>query len=295
MPSYNQFPGLIDTIKNLSEIGENQGLLSDIEFIVSDNNSTDGSAEYLSQLDTAYNVYLQPKNRGFLENIDFLFAKSTGKYIIFFGCGETFNVKLFANFLKFLKSCEFDFVALTPGSCNTQNSNSEVNYSSGIFAPIYSESISLNVIRREAYKHVIHAAPIKGSAWPHVERLLMLKLQFFGKNRAIVRNPFVNFYDEKTGWAQSPDAYTLALAHLDLLTRVIVKKCLNPALLVKFLIVSFISVPRAILQAKKYGLRFSIKVLPKILWSQRFNPIGALISILCMSLCISKAQKNGAR
>lgn len=83
MPTYNRREKALRQANNiLSQIKD----YPDIEFIISDNASTDGTSEYIKQncnVSSPLLLFRQPKNLGLVGNLYFLFKKAKGQYVWF--------------------------------------------------------------------------------------------------------------------------------------------------------------------------------------------------------------------
>ena len=151
-----------------------------IDFLVSDNASDDGTWEVISNSDVGQlenvSLYRQVSNIGFRRNIAFLAEKATGEYIWFLGAGETFNPDTLEALIQFLIKVKPQALIIE-GEVSPQSRSMEVIPTFSILQAgfPYSETISLNIFERLRAETFLSSPPTEGvgrESWPHLELAL---------------------------------------------------------------------------------------------------------------------------
>lgn len=94
--NYNNLEGLKKTIKSVFE-----QTYTDIEYIIIDGNSSDGSAEYLESLKNKFNYYLSEPDKGIYDAMNKGIDKVNGNYVLFLNSGDTlYNASVVEEFIK---------------------------------------------------------------------------------------------------------------------------------------------------------------------------------------------------
>lgn len=104
--SYNRGDMLLDAIQ---EILEYEG--DDIEIVISDNASTDGTWELLNDIhDKRVRIYRNEKNMGMLYNSMHLFTLAKGKYVMLMTDRDRINMKELFKFIKILEKIDKEVI-----------------------------------------------------------------------------------------------------------------------------------------------------------------------------------------
>ena len=112
IPSYNRLIRVRELVLSLLSLPE-----PDIEVIVLDNGSTDGTFDELKQItDPRFKLTANPENRGALFNMVNVFGYASGEYVVYSTDQDRTNVERLNEFKAFLRSypgvscgfCEFD-------------------------------------------------------------------------------------------------------------------------------------------------------------------------------------------
>lgn len=83
--NYNNFEGLKKTVESV--INQTYG---NIEYIVIDGSSTDGSAEYIKQMSPYFHYWVSEPDNGIYGAMNKGIAKATGDYVLFLNSGDAF-------------------------------------------------------------------------------------------------------------------------------------------------------------------------------------------------------------
>lgn len=105
LPTYNR----LNRFKELVEYLQNEKIFEydDLEIIISNNCSTDGTAEYIDSLDqNKFTIFNQESNLGLIGNIRFLITKASGKYIWVMGDNDKFYDHVIDQVLSTIKANE---------------------------------------------------------------------------------------------------------------------------------------------------------------------------------------------
>jgi glycosyltransferase involved in cell wall biosynthesis len=296
IPSYNQSIGLDATLANVIHGVEAGNHQQNVEVIVSDNCSSDDSWSVITKhLSGGLQAHRQEKNLGFTANIDYLARSANGTYIIFLGCGETFQEKWLDKLVEFLKRNTVSYLSLgTVGARPPKMANSTFAktaiplFVSGAFVPWYSEAISLNVMHRVSYMEVMGRPINFGDMWPHVERLLIIGSQTPASLRFSMRAPVIRFFDDRQGWATKVGSYKLALAHLQLIRVHCFAHGTQFGPWVKYMELTWLSVPRALVASRTMGLEFNKSVLNELRAAYGWHLIGLCWAAVALLLTARK-------
>lgn len=264
VPSFNDSAMLQKTLDNLLSIAE----IPNIEVVISDNNSTDNSREVLASFDKAsqgrFIEHVQKSNLGFRGNIAFLSSVATGDYVWFLGIGECINHAAIAPILEALNRYKpTNFVVsgivsneLSPfsGSLTVVSSKDEPS------TPLFSETISLNIIKRElALTSLQQGSSASGDYWPHLEAIL--EARGHEKERAnslFAAEPIVSISPNLDGWWFDRDgAYNLSLAQIEILAAHDREPVSTPWLKRRLYRMRAVGLGEIILRSRKNGKEFS--------------------------------------
>lgn len=108
IPSFNRVEQVQSLVNSLLSLPD-----EDIEVVVLDNASTDGTYQVLSQIrDPRFKLAANPENRGALYNMVNVFSLSTGTYVVYSTDQDKTNIERVADFKAFLQgkpsvSCGF--------------------------------------------------------------------------------------------------------------------------------------------------------------------------------------------
>ena len=82
IPTFNRRDRLVGAVNNIINC---IGKISDasIEILISDNKSDDNSSEAIKKINYPINLFTQPTNLGYDNNVKFLYDKAMGKYLFF--------------------------------------------------------------------------------------------------------------------------------------------------------------------------------------------------------------------
>lgn len=224
VPSFNDAAMLRETLTNLTPLTGHP----ELEILVSDNNSPDSSSEVLREFEKqvagSAQVYVQTANLGFRGNLGFLAAKSSAKYIWFLGIGERIETGAINDLLDILRKNEptnMVVSGIVSSKIPTPPARLAISESrSDATSPLYSETISLNILKREpAAESLGGNANSSGDFWPHLEVILeSLAAEGSAANTAFVRNPIVAIAPNADGWwFDRNEAFNLSLAQIRIL------------------------------------------------------------------------------
>ncbi len=108
IPTFNRVEFLKKNIDFFESLNFNA---NEIEILVSDNHSTDGTIEYLKTISNSYiKVHFQKKNIGALDNGLFLLNSSNANYIMFLGDDDYLDDKYLDEIIPFLRSNKFSCI-----------------------------------------------------------------------------------------------------------------------------------------------------------------------------------------
>lgn len=119
IPTFNRSKFLIKNLRNITDIIETNGLKNDINVIVSNNNSSDDTADQLSwfKIQNADNINMsyfnQKENIGAEKNILFLVGKSSSKYYMFLGDDDYFDSNYMLEVVKIIRKFK-NIMAIVP-------------------------------------------------------------------------------------------------------------------------------------------------------------------------------------
>lgn len=111
IPTYNRSHKLIDNIVCIEKYIIEDGLVDEIEILVSDNCSCETEKNNILSLipkvKTKCHFYFQDENIGFENNLLFLLKNSKGTYSMTLGDDDFFDINLFRLIIKYLKTGDF--------------------------------------------------------------------------------------------------------------------------------------------------------------------------------------------
>ena len=118
IPSYNRVKRVQELVRDLLSLPDD-----DIEVVVLDNASTDGTYDVLSRIsDPRFKLEANPENRGALYSMVNVFSFATGEFIVYSTDQDKTNKEYLADFKAFLRAnrslscgfCDFDVAPETP-------------------------------------------------------------------------------------------------------------------------------------------------------------------------------------
>lgn len=181
IPAFNQSMLLAQSLPVL--VSRLKSATFSFEILISDNASSDDSWKICSHWSTntkETRAFLQRTNLGFLGNIRFLVNNSTGKFVIFLGCGDLINVSLLNRVVPLLIEVQPHSLVsgvaahLSAESRHEPPTQSPINTtrlrSLSKNAP-YQEAISGNIFanRNGELSHQLARDFHTGDIWPHIE------------------------------------------------------------------------------------------------------------------------------
>ncbi|MFY7756771.1 MAG: glycosyltransferase family 2 protein [Flavobacterium stagni] len=187
--NFNNKSGLIRTSDSVLK----QTFRNQIEWIVVDGGSTDGSVDYLESISSSIGILISEKDEGIYDAMNKGFALSAGEYLLFLNSGDTFHAS--------------DVVALTIGFINEytkiHGKKPEAMYGDTQFVSPQGDSIGL-------------ISQLKPQPFPKV---LTAKSFRFGMNIChqslfLHRSVFVPFNDKKYRLAADVDSIIASLKRL---------------------------------------------------------------------------------
>jgi hypothetical protein len=124
IPSFNRVEQVQSLVNSLLSLPD-----EDIEVVVLDNASTDGTHQKLSQIrDPRFKLATNPENRGALFNMVNVFCLANGAYVVYSTDQDKTNIERVSDFKAFLRAnpkvscgfCNFDVAPGTPHQHHTQ-------------------------------------------------------------------------------------------------------------------------------------------------------------------------------
>lgn len=164
IPTYNRINKLKHTLDSLRL----QCIGLDVEVLISDNCSKDGTDEYCMDLSSKINLfqyYRQINNVGFSRNLIFTLSKASGKYLWMLGDDDPLHPESIHRILHAIQSSNpswllCNFVKLESPDADWPV-NGQLDYDGGLrplsleetlrYAGIWASFMSISVIRRDAY------------------------------------------------------------------------------------------------------------------------------------------------
>lgn len=178
VPIWNSIREVDQTIKALSD--PNWGRFADIELLLSDNFSDDGTWERLQasaqNLDPRVRLLRQGSNLGFRGNLRALTESSSSRYLWFLGAGETINMFQLNGLLEMLEAEEPACVILSGVVGEPRVSATPILLDQIHRGYPFSETISLNIFRRDAILDFFSVGQnplVSADSWPHLEIALL--------------------------------------------------------------------------------------------------------------------------
>ena len=106
IPTYNRLKYLKPNIEFLKQIKNDE-----IEFLISDNSSIDGTVDYLKSIKSKFfNIFYQNKNIGAVSNALFLLNKSKAKYIMYLGDDDYLDDNYLDGIIPFLRANKYSCI-----------------------------------------------------------------------------------------------------------------------------------------------------------------------------------------
>ena len=131
IPIYNQIK-FVDSLVQSIKLNQNKK----VEFIICDNNSTDGTYEVLSKNKKYFKLFRNKKNLGFLKNFLKTIKLSSSEYVTFVGGDDIIfsikNLLLMCSFMK-LNNISLGFSPIYLFSNNIRNKKLHFNFKKKIF------------------------------------------------------------------------------------------------------------------------------------------------------------------
>ena len=252
--------------------------LSDCEVVISDNCSSDKTAEivayYQSALPNVIKHFRNPINLGYDKNIDILVQRSSGKYVWFMGSGERIAPHALPTIYKQLAGDDYDTIVVNFDIYNEAERAVELRPSYGIKSnlvtinkddfsfPRYAPAVSANIVNRKRWLNVI-GNPLRESGWCHIERILDIIGGLEFKKSLFISNKCFTLYRDSDGWWTKDNSYEYLLRHISIIRSMdsrgfaleLVSKLDHK--------LSRYALLLAVLQAKSNGLRLSAGVFYK--------------------------------
>lgn len=221
---------IIDALKYVNESTQ-------IEILVSDNNSTDKTSEVVNKFITdgfEIKYYYNETNIGYDGNIDAIVKKASGRYVWFLGCGEKIKVDSLTRLIEKLNNdikytnilLDFDIYdeiknTITDKRVFSFDDDVLLEGKNNFKYNKYGPAVSSNIINKKMWLKVIDRAFVV-DGWCHIERILnMIALDENSKTLLLV-HPYFTLYREKDGWWTKPNSYLLLLLHIK-----VIKSMLN--------------------------------------------------------------------
>lgn len=223
---------IIDALKYVNESTQ-------IEILVSDNNSTDKTSEVVNKFITdgfEIKYYYNDTNIGYDGNIDAIVKKASGRYVWFLGCGEKIKVDSLTRLIEKLNNdikytnilLDFDIYdeiknTITDKRVFSFDDDVLLEGKNNFKYNKYGPAVSSNIINKKMWLKVIDRAFVV-DGWCHIERILnMIALDENSKTLLLV-HPYFTLYREKDGWWTKPNSYLLLLLLLHIK---VIKSMLN--------------------------------------------------------------------
>lgn len=278
VPSYNDSVMLEITLSNLLPLISNP----EIEILVSDNHSPDNSADVLEQYTSMSNgrisSFVQMSNLGFRGNLSFLAENASGKYIWFIGIGERIQTACLEAVLDALRRlAPTNAVVSGKVSEDQLDAPGELHFAESQVdhrAPLFSETISLNIIRRDlAASSLRRAANASGDYWPHIEAVLEARdKDGLRANTIFASAPIVSIAPNFDGWWFDRDeSYELSLAQIQILFTAAQGSGKNPWLVWRLRKMRTLGLGEIVLRARKNGRKFSRHEIQEMHVQARLN------------------------
>lgn len=222
VPAFNQKQALAQTLQTLEcSLSQNTTLIQEIEILVSNNASTDGTPlerEFWQQRGITW--FDQTENLGFRGNLQFLSSKASGDFVWFIGCGEIVDERSLVNLCKWLPEESLDLITVGTGApIVDRNAFHKFKKATKQFlpAPLYAEAVAGNIYSSSILKNLSSAPSITGNAWPHIEIALNSVKEIPGLRAGRFDQPLVALGRDEDGWWLKDGSYELLLTHVQLL------------------------------------------------------------------------------
>ena len=176
IPTYNRKNKLESTLSCLIP----QCLGKNVEIVVSDNASDDGTAKYcmIQACDhTFFSYFRQKKNVGFSDNLITVLSKAKGKYLWTLGDDEALHTEVVTYLLDTITETNPSWLVCNFVKLDSPDAHwpvgGQINYDSGLrplplekmlgYVGIWASFMSISVIRRDAYREWLNCHTIASS------------------------------------------------------------------------------------------------------------------------------------
>ncbi len=203
VPIWNSIREVDQTIEALSD--PQWGRFADIELLLSDNFSDDGTWERLQasaqNLDPRVRLLRQDSNVGFRGNLRTLTESSSATYLWFLGAGETINMVQLNGLLELLEAKKPACVILSGVVGEPRELATPISFDQIDSGYPFSETISLNIFRRDVVLDFFSVGQnplVSANSWPHLE-IAILGMER-GKVLKQIGSPLVYISANPHGW-----------------------------------------------------------------------------------------------
>lgn len=298
---YNGADFIKNTLDSISEAyNYNREIKNSVEIIISDNSSTDNTAEIIKnyskdRLSLKYHV--NSFNLGYNKNLDQLVSLSQAKYLWFFACGELMKPDALYNLLSNLQEYTVDNVLL---GFDVYEEALDLHINESVYKiinskllrernnfsfPRYQMAITGNVILSEKWKKFINKN-LETKYWGHLERILDMIGDSDGSSTLVLPGVFFTLFRDKGGWWTRKDVNLLlvTLDHLSLIESMLDKgfdENLVKKLIKKETGISFFG---AAINALSYGYVVTPEKIIEIKKYKKFHPVFNFLIIASLSL-----------
>lgn len=277
LPVYNGDKCIEFTIQSIVDALNNLMDKTQIEILVSDNNSTDKTSEVVKKFiedGCEIKYYCNETNIGYDGNIDAIAKRAKGKYVWFLGCGEKIKIDSLSRLIEKLNNdIEYTNILLDfdiyDERKNTITDKRVFNFENDILLEgknnfeydKYGPAVSSNIINKGMWLNISNK-PLVVDGWCHIERILNMIALDKNSKTLILTHPYFTLYREKDGWWTKPNSYLLLLLLLHIK---VIKSMLNMGYDEKVIHKLQYKQSRsallgAVVQSKSYGLKISKKL-----------------------------------
>ncbi|MEN8907402.1 MAG: glycosyltransferase family 2 protein [Clostridiales bacterium] len=251
-----------------------------LEIVISDNASTDKTAEIIFSYKNNYKYLIKyfknERNMGYDKNIDLVIQRSEGQSVWLLGCGDLLLPGVLDYIIHKLEILKYDYIQLNFNMYSEETEKFEVINNSTITNDTKFESIeeffkklggpamavSANIVRKKCWIE-IYKNRLTAQGWCHIERIINMllneKIQIF-----FISKCCFTLYRELDGWWTSSAVYTNYIQYQKILNNMRKKRVSKK--IVKILYKRHYPLPliTSIILGKRTGLKFDFKLIMEV-------------------------------
>lgn len=233
IPVYNGMPFLRECLSRVVSQIPRGGGEDSIEILISDNASTDRSAEVIEYYRATYpdliRVHQQPQNLGYDLNVMWLVEAARGEFVWFLGCQDLAYGDSVQRLLSVLRSSTADYLKLAFTVAHENQPLPEEHPSAEPHRQFYGNAeefleaqngpglaLSTNVVRATSWKLSRQQLLLDG--WIHVQGIFDIICSRAFQGAEYIPAPMFHLFREVGGWWETPAVYSNFLKHLEYLS-----------------------------------------------------------------------------